>query len=319
MKVYEAVFKEGQTEGVYALGLVYDPAMQDMFVSLKDEEIKLSMIEEKKMVFGAVLIPNKDILRVDGEGKPFSMRFSEETIEQLAHNWIDKGAHKNFSEQHEKPLEGITAVEMWTVKDPERDTSNYFGKTYPKGTLVAMSKVNNDKTWQDIKEGKINGYSIEAILGLQEIHLSNNLKTEIEMTEDAKKSFLSELKEDIKALFTSHKEEVVEETISEDVETQTQETEVVEEAKPEIDVEALKKELTDTLGVEFKSQLDEVVKSKEKEIENLKVQLAKQPEEEKLTVTPEIVKREVKLNSNNKQIQTTKERAMENIAKALGW
>ena len=33
MKVYEAVFKEGETEGIYAIGLVYDPAMQDMFVA----------------------------------------------------------------------------------------------------------------------------------------------------------------------------------------------------------------------------------------------------------------------------------------------
>lgn len=298
MKVYEAVFKEGETEGIYAIGLVYDPAMQDMFVALKEEDVKLSLLEEKRMVFGAVLIPNKDILRVDGEGNTFSMRFSEETIEKLAHNWISKGSHKNFSEQHETPIEGITAVEMWTVSDPDNDKSNTFGKKYPKGTLVAMSKVDNDKTWNDIKEGKINGYSIEAILGLQNI----NLKTEIQMTEEAKKSFLTELKEDIKALFTSQKEEVIEETVSEDVEAQAEtESEVVEEAKPDFDVEAFKKELTETLGVEFKSQLDEAIQAKNVEIKELEAKLSKQPEVEDLSVTPEVVN--VQLTSEGELLQ----------------
>ena len=102
MKVYDIVYKEGETEGIYAMGMVYDPAMQDNFVALKEEEIKLSLIEDKRMVFGAVLIPNKEIMRVDGEGKPFALRFSEETIEQLGHDWISKGSHVNFSEQHEK-------------------------------------------------------------------------------------------------------------------------------------------------------------------------------------------------------------------------
>lgn len=317
MKVYEAVFKEGQTEGVYALSVVENPAMQDMWIALREQPqtIELAQVdEEKRLLLGAALIPNKKIYR-NIDGHEFYITFSEQTIEKLAHNFFKNQMNNNSSLEHEVKLEGMSVVEGWTVQDPNNDKSNAYGKTYEKGTWVTMMKVDNDEMWGKVKSGEIKGFSIDALLALEEI----NLKTEIEMTEDAKKSFLSELKEDIKALFTSHKEEVVEETVSEEVETQAPETEVVEEAKPEIDVEALKKELTETLGVEFKSQLDEVVKSKEKEIENLKVQLAKQPEEEKLTVTPEIVKREVKLNSNNKQIQTTKERAMENIAKALGW
>lgn len=201
MKIFDIVYKEGETEGIYALGMVYDPAMQDNFVALRQEEIKLAIDEEKRMVFGAVLIPNKEILRVDGEGNTFALRFSEDTIEQLGHDWIAKGSHVNFSEQHEKKIEGLAAVEMWTVKDPENDTSNFYGKTYPKGTLVALSKVNNDDTWAKIKSGEINGYSIEAILGLEEI----NLKQQLTMTDEVKKSFLTELKEDIKALFASEK------------------------------------------------------------------------------------------------------------------
>lgn len=297
MKVYQAVFKEGETEGIYAIGLVYDPAMQDFFVALSEEEIKLSVIEEKQMIFGAVIIPNKDILRRDSEGNEFTMRFSEETIEKLAHNWISKGSHKNFSEQHETKLEGITAVEMWTVADPDNDKSNTFGKKYPKGTLVAMSKVDNPKTWADIKAGKINGYSIEAVLGLQNF----NLKTEIEMTEEIKKSIVTDVIDGVKAFFTSEKVEEVEVLEPEVVKVKSEEVvEAVEE--PAFDADAFATELTSTLKVEFKSQLDTALLEKQKEIDALKVQLSKQPEAEEVTITPQI-KANVELSSTGRLLE----------------
>lgn len=289
MKIFDIVYKEGETEGIYALGMVYDPAMQDNFVALSQEEIKLSIDEEKRMVFGAVLIPNKEILRVDGEGNSFALRFSEDTIEQLGHDWIAKGSHVNFSEQHEKKIEGLAAVEMWTVKDPNNDTSNFYGKTYPKGTLVALSKVNNDDTWSKIKSGEINGYSIEAILGLEEI----NLKQQLTMTDEVKKSFLTELKEDIKALFTAQKEEVNEPEQEATLEaTEVNEVEEVE-AQPEFDVEAFKKEMSEALGVEFSSQLENVktelnneLAKKDETIKELEAKLAKQPEAEEIVESP---------------------------------
>ena len=304
MKIFDIVYKEGETEGIYALGMVYDPAMQDNFVALSQEEIKLSIDEEKRMVFGAVLIPNKEILRVDGEGNSFALRFSEDTIEQLGHDWIAKGSHVNFSEQHEKKIEGLAAVEMWTVKDPNNDTSNFYGKTYPKGTLVALSKVNNDDTWSKIKSGEINGYSIEAILGLEEI----NLKQQLTMTDEVKKSFLTELKEDIKALFTAQKEEVNETEQKPTLEA-TEVNEVKEvEAQPEFDVEAFKKEMSEALGVEFSSQLENVktelkneLAKKDETIKELEAKLAKQPEAEEIVEAP--IASKVELNSQGRILQ----------------
>lgn len=299
MKVYEAVFKEGETEGVYALSVVENPAMQDMWIALSEQPqtVELAQVdEEKRLLLGAALIPNKKIYR-NYDGHEFYITFSEQTIEKLAHNFFKNQMNNNSSLEHEVKLEGMSVVEGWTVQDPNNDKSNAYGKTYEKGTWVTMMKVDNDEMWQKVKNGEIKGFSIDALLALEEI----NLKSEIEMTEDAKKSFLSELKEDIKALFTSQKEEVVEDAVSEEVETQAPEAEVVEEAKPEIDVEALKKELTDALGVEFKSQLDEVVKAKDEQIKELEAKLAKQPEEESVKITPEV--KEVALSAQGEILQ----------------
>ena len=70
MKVYEAVFKEGETEGVYALSVVENPAMEDMWITLSEQpqKIELELADEKKrLLLGAALIPNKKIYRnIDG-------------------------------------------------------------------------------------------------------------------------------------------------------------------------------------------------------------------------------------------------------------
>ena len=43
MKVYEAVFKEGETEGVYALSVVENPAMEDMWITLSEQPQKIEL------------------------------------------------------------------------------------------------------------------------------------------------------------------------------------------------------------------------------------------------------------------------------------
>lgn len=297
MKVYEAVFKEGQTEGVYALSVVENPAMQDMWIALREQPqtIELAQVdEEKRLLLGAALIPNKKIYR-NIDGHEFYITFSEQTIEKLAHNFFKNQMNNNSSLEHEVKLDGMSVVEGWTVQDPNNDKSNAFGKTYEKGTWVTMMKVDNDEMWGKVKSGEIKGFSIDALLALEEI----NLKTEIEMTEDTKKSIIDGVLDGIKNFsFFSKEKEVVEETVSEEVETQTQETEVVEDAKPEFDVEAFKKELTETLGVEFKSQLDEVVKAKDDKIKELEAKLAKQPESEEVKDVPV---EKVQLSSSTKK------------------
>lgn len=320
MKVYEAIFKEGETEGVYALSVVENPAMQDMWIALSEQpqQIELAQVDEdKRLLLGAALIPNKKIYR-NIDGNEFYITFKEETIEKLAHNFFKNQNNNNSSLEHEVKLEGMSVVEGWTVQDPNNDKSNAFGKTYDKGTWVTMMKVDNDEMWQKVKNGEIKGFSIDALLGLQEI----NLKSQITMDNEAKKSLKDEILEGVKALFTSQKEEVEETKEVENIEVQPEEvTEEVQTSDRDFDVEAFKKEMMEVLETQFKSQLeakDAEVESVKAELEASKLELSKQAEAEEVSVSPEVTKKQVvKFNTN--QIQTTKTRAMSNIAKAMGW
>jgi hypothetical protein len=62
----------------------------------------------------------------------------------------------------EIPAPETFVTESWLVDDPKVDKSYALGLEYPTGTWVVTMKVKNRKFWEDIKQGKYRGYSIEG-------------------------------------------------------------------------------------------------------------------------------------------------------------
>lgn len=281
MKVYEAIYKEGENEGVYALSVVENPAMEDMWIALAEhpQKIELAQVnEEKRLLLGAALIPNKRIYR-NIDGNEFEMFFTAETIEKLAHSFMRNQNNNNSSLEHELKLEGMSVVEAWTVENPETDKSANYGKTYPKGTWVTMMKVENEEMWGKVKNGEIKGFSIDALLGLEQVQLKTNINN---MNEEVKKSIVQEVLDGVKALFSA-KDETVE------VENTEVQPEAVTEVVEEFDKEAFMAEVIETVKTEFSAQADERLEAVKlelstkideltKENETLKIELNKQPE-----------------------------------------
>ena len=65
MRIVELILDEEQEEsGIEAISIVESPAIESDFVALKGEEVKLAEIDkEKRILLGALLIPNKPIYR----------------------------------------------------------------------------------------------------------------------------------------------------------------------------------------------------------------------------------------------------------------
>ena len=53
-------------------------------------------------------------------------------------------------------------VESWIIEDEYDDKANALGLKYPKGSWVITMKVESPKVWNDIKDGKYAGFSIEG-------------------------------------------------------------------------------------------------------------------------------------------------------------
>ncbi len=191
IKTYEATYKE-ESDGVFAISLVNDPATTEHFIALsKQKEIKLEAVDkEQRIVMGLVLQPDQLIYRKQNN-EEFNIVFRADTIKELSHNFFKSGFQLNSKLEHEEPLKGVTFVESWLVENSKIDKSANFGFEYPKGSWIATMKIDNDEIWNDfVKTGKVQGFSVDAMVDLKEV----NLKTNIEMAEE-QKSFSDKVNE----------------------------------------------------------------------------------------------------------------------------
>ena len=164
MKIIELILDEDQDDiGVEAISIVESPAIESDFVALKNQEIKLAEVDkEKKILMGALLIPNKPIYRNGSEGE-YYIYFSKDTIVKASQMFLQKGNQSNSTLEHAEPLSGLTLVESWIVESKEKDKSAMYGLDVPVGTWMGSVKVNNDEVWNEyVKSNKVKGFSIEG-------------------------------------------------------------------------------------------------------------------------------------------------------------
>jgi hypothetical protein len=164
MKIIELVLDEEQDDiGVDAISIVESPAIESDFVALKNQEIKLAEVDkEKKILMGALLIPNKPIYRNGGEGE-YYIYFSKDTIVKASQMFLQNGKQSNSTLEHSQALNGLTLVESWIVEDKAKDKTALYGLDVPVGTWMGSVKVNNEDVWNEyVKTNKVKGFSIEG-------------------------------------------------------------------------------------------------------------------------------------------------------------
>jgi hypothetical protein len=199
METYKVLFNEKENEGVYAISLVSDPAIEVQFVTLsKQKEIKLATInEEQRILLGAVLIPNQPIYRRDEKsGHEFNIVFPKETIKQVQHNFSQQGYQNNSTIEHSgKQIENVTFVETWIKEDEVHDKSVMYGFNEPVGTWYAAMKVNNDEIWKDyVKTGKVKGFSIDGVFDMEKVNLKSEINMNLETIVNAIKEGFASVK-----------------------------------------------------------------------------------------------------------------------------
>jgi len=163
-KIIELVLDEdSEISGIQAISIVEDPAIEEEFIALKSQEIKLAEVDkEKRIIMGAALVPNKKIYR-KFEDQEYYIYFSEDTVKRASELFLTKGNQNNSTLEHKIELNGLSVVESWIIEDEKQDKSRKYGFKLPVGTWMVSMKVNNDEIWNDyVKTGKVTGFSIEG-------------------------------------------------------------------------------------------------------------------------------------------------------------
>ena len=207
MITYEAVY-DPESENVYSVSLVENPAMESMFITLKkqDNVIKLAEVDKKeRTLLGIALIPDKPIYR-NQKGQEFFVTFPKETIKASAHDFLKKGFQLNSKLEHEAEIKGISFCESWIIKDPKNDTANAYGlpkEDIVEGAWVLKMKCDNDEIYQKALNGEIKGFSIDGLFSLKETNIKNDINMSKSITEAINKGF-----EDFKTFFSEQKKDV---------------------------------------------------------------------------------------------------------------
>lgn len=239
-------YKVGIDSETYAISLVESPAIESDFVALaKEEEEKQQVFlesNEKHMVYGAALIPDKDIYRNNGE-QEFYINFTKESIERMSQDFMKEYRQYEVKTDHDDIANEVCVVESWLVSDSYKDKSNALGINVPEGTWMVGMKVNNIETWERIKAGELKGFSVESMISLEEFSKQNNDNMNIE-TNDM--GFWNKMKEVLAEVF-SKKEGDIEPIDMEELAANSGFTNVEDYQK---EVEAIKAELEEQNAAE---------------------------------------------------------------------
>ena len=165
--IYELVIEDENIDEVFAISLVEEPAIESNFIFFDKEKVQFAALsDEKRLVMGPILIPDKQILRIDGEGKPYQVFFKPETIKRLSEMYLKKKYTDKSTLEHDKKINGVTLVESWIKESVTKDKSALYNLNVPVGTWMGTFKIDNDEIWNDyVKTGEVKGFSIEGLFG----------------------------------------------------------------------------------------------------------------------------------------------------------
>lgn len=191
MKLIELIIDEDmELSGIDAISIVESPAIEEDFIALKTEQKEYKFAEvdkEKKIIMGAMLVPDKPIYRRDENEEEYYIYFSKNTIRKAMELFFQNGNQSNATFEHMESITGLTMVESWIVEDTDKDKSKLYELNVPVGTWMGTIKVNNDKIWNDfIKTGKVKGFSIEG-------YFADKAKTPLSKVDETEEEILAGL------------------------------------------------------------------------------------------------------------------------------
>lgn len=176
--------ENGENDGIEALSLVKFPATEETWIALNNHRIEFKSIDdEKRIIIGLALVPDKLIYRRNGDYE-YNIKFSKETVKKAGQLYLKKLNNNNATLEHQTEVDGVSVVESWIVENPKMDKTAIYNLNAAEGSWAVIMSIENDKVWEEIKNGTYLGISVEGYFS-DEQKLSAQTK-ELELIEKIK-------------------------------------------------------------------------------------------------------------------------------------
>ena len=150
---------------VQFVALVDRPAIQKNWNAFKNEQKFQIISEDKRIISGCAMLADTPIFRSDASFGDYYVAFSKDTIVKIVQKYFKKGYQNNVNLMHDpNQIEsGVTMFESF-ISDKSRGIAPMTGfEDAPEGSWFVSMLVENESVWQQVKQGMINGFSIEGI------------------------------------------------------------------------------------------------------------------------------------------------------------
>jgi hypothetical protein len=173
--------------------------------------------EDKRIISGYAMIADLKIPRYDDYRGAYNVVFLAENIEKIWLNFhrhaLDKST--NIMHQSDQPAEGVFVCESIFL-DSKRGTVPPKGfKVEADGSWFISMRVENDKIWEQVKNGTFKGFSIEG--HFRERKFNKDFTKELELIINNNQMEKQSIKDKLKEFFTANPEakEVAKEVVNE--------------------------------------------------------------------------------------------------------
>ena len=195
-----------------AMSVVKNAAVESDFVYFSEQKMEkfVGVEGERRMIYGCALRPDFPIYRNNGS-EEYYLEFDKEAIDKISKNYFKMGFQSSWTEGHENEVEGLTITESWIKESMTLDKSIALGldANLPIGTWFIGCYCENDEIWNAVKENKYAGFSIEALISVEEFESQINKSKDnnnMEMTNEQEMNLF----EKFKKWLTSAKDEALE-------------------------------------------------------------------------------------------------------------
>lgn len=156
----------GDADGIQVMSLVESPAVESNFLAFdKQQELKFSVNEEEHIVFGCALRADFPIYRCDARGEYYVV-FSKEVIKDLYEKFLKENLMNTVNLNHNKFTDNVFLIQSF-LKDTDRGINPIGFEDCADGSWFCAYKIENEDVWNEIKEGKFNGFSVEVFCDLE--------------------------------------------------------------------------------------------------------------------------------------------------------
>lgn len=192
MKLFELTIEDEDVDGIFAISMVDDPAIMAWGTYFGKEEVRFAEVDGYENLFMApILIPDRKILRIDGEGNPYEVFLSKSTIKRLSQLYLEKKFQDQVTVEHEKKVEGITLVESWIKESANKDKSLLYNLSAPVGSWIGTFRITNEEMQEKFRKGEVSAVSIEGLFNHDLVEATKVEDKDIEdFTEEEADEFL---------------------------------------------------------------------------------------------------------------------------------